>query len=157
MYLTTQQYASQVDLFIAAAAVADYTPEQYAEQKIKKHDSKLSISLARTVDILKEIKLSYPSLFCVGFAAETESIIQHAQQKLTSKSLDMIIANQVGLADQGFNSDFNAVEIITKQSVKSLSRARKSQLARIIIEDIALSINQLTKHSNVSYLQSTKN
>jgi len=64
----------------------------------------------------------------------------------------MVIANQVGLANQGFDSDFNAVEIITQQDMKSLSRARKTQIARMIIKEIAQQLNQQNHQSNVSYL-----
>lgn len=152
MYLATTESCSQADVFIAAAAVADYTPSNNAQQKIKKNDTELSISLVRTTDIVKEIKHSYPDLFCIGFAAETEHMVENARQKLIKKSLDMVIANQVGLANQGFDSDFNAVEIITQQDIKSFSRARKTQIARMIIKEIAQQLNQLNHHSNVSYL-----
>ena len=152
MLLAAHQHASDADLFIAAAAVADYAPAQYAAQKIKKHDDQLSLALTRTNDILKEIKKNYPSLYCVGFAAETDHVVKHAKQKLINKSLNMIIANQVGLEDQGFDSDYNAVEIITEHDVKTLARARKTQLAPLIIKHIASHLSQQNKKSNVSYL-----
>ncbi len=93
-------------------------------------------------------------MFCVGFAAETEKLIQHAKEKLNKKNLNMIIANQVGLTDQGFDSDFNAVEVITHDHTTSLPRARKSELARLIIKYISLQLKKETSHTNVTYLQS---
>ena len=153
MYESAIENASQADLFIAAAAVADYTPEHYCDQKIKKTDLKLSITLTRTPDIIKEVKRTYANLFCIGFAAETEKLIDHASMKLKRKSLDMIIANQVGLPDQGFDSDFNAVEIISSKGTYSIARSRKSHIARLIIQHIAQHFNQLNDQSNVSYLE----
>ena len=152
MYSVSKQQAVKADLFISSAAVVDYAPTNPKQQKIKKQGDELILTLTRTTDIVKEIKQCYPGLFCVGFAAETEQLVKHAKQKLNQKSLDMVIANQVGLNDQGFYSDFNAVEIITKQHIKSLNRARKSQLARSIIDEIVNHLIQETKSSNVSYL-----
>ncbi len=154
MYAAAKEHCIDADLFIAAAAVADYEPTNIADQKIKKKDDTLSIQLSRTPDTLKEIKLSHPSLFCIGFAAETENLIQHASEKLRQKSLNMIIANQVGLSNQGFNSDFNAVEIISSDSTISLPRARKSELARLIIKNIADQLKKEASQTNVTYLQS---
>jgi len=152
MYQAALQQASSADLFIAAAAVADYTPSEYQNKKIKKSADSFSLSLTRTPDILKEIKHSYTNLFCVGFAAETDNLLEYAINKLKTKSIDMIIANQVGLVDQGFDSDFNSVVMIAQHQTKSLDRARKSVLARQIIEEIASNINQQEKLSNVRYL-----
>jgi len=151
------QHVSPADLFIAAAAVADYSPVDYQAQKIKKSDAELSLTLVRNPDINKEVKVAHADLFCIGFAAETEKVSEHALIKLKSKSLDMIIANQVGISDQGFNSDFNTVEIITPNGSKALDRARKTELARKIIHEIAVTFNQQNKHSNVSYISRTKN
>jgi phosphopantothenoylcysteine decarboxylase/phosphopantothenate--cysteine ligase len=154
MQTASMEHSIDADIFIATAAVADYRPTNISEQKIKKKDHSFSIELSRTPDILKEIKLSQPNLFCVGFAAETENLIQHASLKLRNKSLDMIIANQVGLPDQGFDSDYNAVEIITSGSTVSLTRARKSELARLIIKNIADQFKKQISQTNVTYLQS---
>ena len=148
------EHCTDADLFIAAAAVADYQPVTTADKKIKKNDSSLSIELSPTTDILKDIKQLQADLFCVGFAAETENIIEHATEKLNKKSLNMIIANQVGIAGQGFDSDFNAVEIITDTSTVSVSRARKAELARIIIKHIANQFKKQHSKTNVTYLQS---
>lgn len=157
MFEAAEKYVSSADLFIAAAAVADYSPANYHSHKIKKSEANLSLPLVRNPDILKEVKAAHADLFCIGFAAETEKVSENALIKLKSKSLDMIIANQVGISDQGFNSDFNAVDIITPEGIKSLERARKTQLARKIIHEIAVAFNQHNKHSNVSYISRTKN
>jgi phosphopantothenoylcysteine decarboxylase/phosphopantothenate--cysteine ligase len=153
MHAAAMEYCSDADLFIAAAAVADYTPTNIAEHKIKKNDDSHTILLSRTPDILKEIKLAQPNLFCVGFAAETENLIEHASSKLRNKALNMIIANQVGLPNQGFDSDFNAVEIITNSNTVSLARGRKSELARLIIKNISDQLKKEASQTNVSYLQ----
>ncbi len=143
---------ADANLFIAAAAVADYKPIKVADQKIKKNDATLSIEFERTADILQNIKQAHANLFCVGFAAETENLIEHASTKLQNKSIDMIIANQVGIEDQGFDSDFNAVEIISNKGITSVDRSRKTELARIIIKNIANQLKQ--EQTNVTYLQS---
>jgi len=152
MYQATQQQCATADIFIAAAAVSDYTPDKYHNHKIKKSSNELCLTLKRTPDILKEIRQLYKHLFCVGFAAETDNLTLHATEKLHAKSLDMIIANQVGLEGQGFDSDYNAVEIISPQGNESISRARKSYIARLIISRISNLVNKKNKHTNVSYL-----
>ncbi len=154
MHDAAMKHCVDADLFIAAAAVSDYQPINVADQKIKKSNHSFSIELTRTPDILKDIKKSQPTLFCVGFAAETENLIEHASTKLRNKSLNMIIANQVGLPDQGFDSDFNAVEIISSDKTISLTRARKSVLARLIIKNISDQLKKETSQTNVTYLQS---
>ena len=154
MYAAAMEHCTDANLFIAAAAVADYQPTIVSDHKIKKKDDSVSIQLSKTPDILKEIKLSQPNLFCVGFAAETENLIQHALEKLQKKSLNMIIANQVGLPNQGFDSDYNAVEIISSNNTISLAKARKSELARLIIKHIADQLKQEASQTNVTYLQS---
>jgi phosphopantothenoylcysteine decarboxylase / phosphopantothenate---cysteine ligase len=154
MYAAAMEHCAGADLFIAAAAVADYQPVKVSDQKIKKNNDNLSIQLSPTPDILKEIKLSQPSLFCVGFAAETENVVEHASAKLRNKSLNMIIANQVGLPDQGFDSDYNSVEIISATETVSISCARKAELARALIKNIADQLKKQTSQTNVTYLQS---
>ncbi|MDW3095967.1 MAG: bifunctional phosphopantothenoylcysteine decarboxylase/phosphopantothenate--cysteine ligase CoaBC [Gammaproteobacteria bacterium] len=154
MHAAVVEHCDNADLFIASAAVADYHPVTIATQKIKKVDDTLTIKLSPTTDILKDIKQLHADLFCVGFAAETENIVKHATEKLKIKSLNMIVANQVGLADQGFDSDYNAVEIITDTNTVSVSRTRKAELARIIIKHIANQFKKQNSKTNVTYLQS---
>ncbi|MEM7304253.1 MAG: bifunctional phosphopantothenoylcysteine decarboxylase/phosphopantothenate--cysteine ligase CoaBC [Pseudomonadota bacterium] len=152
MYLATIQQISDADIFIGTAAVADYTPANPATEKIKKHNEHLSIDLEKTKDILKEIKLIKPNLYCVGFAAETSKLVENALSKFKEKSLDMIVANQVGLNNQGFNSDFNAIEMIWQDNKISIEHSRKSDLARKIIKQIATNLKQM--NNNVTYIRS---
>ena len=156
MYEATLAHLSDADIFIAAAAVADYRPTTMSSQKIKKQDSQqMSIHLTRNKDILREAKQAYPQLFCVGFAAETENVIENAKSKLDAKALDLIIANKVGLVDQGFDSDFNAIEVISRDSHVSVARSRKTQIAQSIIDSIISNLELTTKDSNnVTYFVS---
>lgn len=153
MHAEVMQRLSTNDIFIAAAAVADYRPIKEHTQKIKKTDTELQIAFTRNPDILKESKQTKEDLFCVGFAAETENVIQNAQTKLTNKALDMVIANQVGLVDQGFDSDYNAVEVLWKDGQQTIERASKVSLAKELIELIHQYYSQHHKKSNVRLFQ----
>lgn len=105
-------YAS---VFIGAAAVADYRPSQRADQKIKKTDDSITLTLERTPDVLSQVAASRSNgMLVVGFAAETENVLDNARAKLRSKNLDVIIANDVTREDSGFDSANNAITIITK-------------------------------------------
>ncbi|HEY6803158.1 MAG TPA: bifunctional phosphopantothenoylcysteine decarboxylase/phosphopantothenate--cysteine ligase CoaBC [Pyrinomonadaceae bacterium] len=104
----------QASVFVGAAAVADYRPVQRAEQKIKKLSESLQLELERTPDILLQVsKQRTPGTLVVGFAAESEKVIAHAETKLKSKSLDVIVANDITRTDAGFDSSSNAITIIT--------------------------------------------
>jgi phosphopantothenoylcysteine decarboxylase/phosphopantothenate--cysteine ligase len=104
------------DVLVMAAAVADYAPEQVAASKLKRTDRPMELRLRPNVDILTTLG-PRRGLFRVGFAAETEDLRAQAQQKLSAKQLDMIVANQVGVDGQGLASDFNAVTIVTPSGV----------------------------------------
>ncbi|MEH6826142.1 MAG: bifunctional phosphopantothenoylcysteine decarboxylase/phosphopantothenate--cysteine ligase CoaBC [Motiliproteus sp.] len=127
----------QCDIFIAAAAVADYRPASVAEQKIKKSDDTMTLTLVKNPDIVATIAGHPHRPFTVGFAAETERLLAHARAKLQRKTLDMIIANDVAQQGIGFNSDDNAVTVVTRNSEQSLPLASKSQLARQLVTLIA--------------------
>lgn len=102
-------------VFIGAAAIADYRPAERAEQKIKKSQESLTLTLERTPDVLSGVAASRANgMLVVGFAAETENVIDNARQKLHSKNLDAIIANDVSRAESGFDSTTNAITIITR-------------------------------------------
>ena len=124
------------DVFIGTAAVADYRVAEVAEQKIKKQAEHLELRLTRNPDILAGVAARDPRPFVVGFAAETEDLVQHARDKLHRKCLDMIAANQVG-NDRGFDVDENALEVLWPDGQTSLPLAHKSQLARALVELIA--------------------
>jgi phosphopantothenoylcysteine decarboxylase / phosphopantothenate---cysteine ligase len=103
-------------VFIGAAAIADYRPAQRATQKIKKSKDSLTLQLERTPDVLSEVAAARVNgLLVVGFAAETENVLDNALTKLESKKLDAIIANDVSRADSGFDSTTNAITILTKE------------------------------------------
>ena len=137
MHEQVMAYVGGSDIFIGAAAVADYAPSEISEQKIKKHTDSLSLSLSRTIDILAEVSgLSNPP-FTVGFAAETENLESNAKRKLQSKSLDMIAANQVGQAGSGFGSEYNQLKLYWPGGGTELPYAPKSEVARELINIVA--------------------
>ena len=125
------------NIFISAAAVADYRVVDVADQKIKKQADNLSLELKKNPDIVSTIATDNPQLFVVGFAAETENVETFARDKLVRKKLHAIIANDVSRQDIGFNADDNEVSWIDAQSCKHLGKKSKSQLARDIVELIA--------------------
>ncbi|RMF16973.1 MAG: bifunctional phosphopantothenoylcysteine decarboxylase/phosphopantothenate--cysteine ligase CoaBC [Candidatus Dadabacteria bacterium] len=125
------------DVFIGAAAVADYTPADRSPSKLKKDQPLDAIPLQRTPDILATVSASGRVPVCIGFAAETNDVIDNAREKLSRKGLALVIANQVGTADAGFAHDHNEVHLVSKDSVVSLPRASKADLARTIISTIA--------------------
>lgn len=126
------------DIFIAAAAVADYRPASIAEQKIKKTNADaMTIELVKNPDIVSAVAASQPRPMTVGFAAETQDVVRYARDKLVRKQLDVVIANDVSQAAIGFNSDDNAVTIVWPDSQEVLDQRSKSQLARDIIERLA--------------------
>lgn len=129
------------DVFIAAAAVADFRPVHAAEQKIKKAkgQEKSVLELVANPDILASVAALSSPPFTVGFAAETERLLDHAKAKLTNKKVDMIIANDVSDKRIGFHSDENAVTVITAtHQTHTFERENKRSLARKLIEYIAL-------------------
>jgi phosphopantothenoylcysteine decarboxylase/phosphopantothenate--cysteine ligase len=136
MYDTTHACINEADIFIAAAAVADYRPAVREEQKIKKNDESMSIEFVRCPDILASVAAPDVGPFTVGFAAETQHVEDYARSKLENKSLDMIIANRVG-DDCGFDSDDNTVSVFWAQGEKRFPRAQKSELANYLIELVA--------------------
>jgi len=136
MYEATHANVADADIFIAAAAVADYRPADIKEQKIKKNDESMSIDLVRCPDILASIAALDPAPFTVGFAAETEKVDDYARSKLEKKKLDMIIANRVG-DDCGFDTDDNSVNVFWTDGERRFPTAQKSELARNLIELVA--------------------
>jgi phosphopantothenoylcysteine decarboxylase/phosphopantothenate--cysteine ligase len=125
------------DIFVAAAAVADYRPETTQIGKLKKTAPELTLNLRRTPDILASVAALPAAPFTVGFAAETESLIENAQAKRVAKAVDMIAANWVGRADSGFDSDTNALQLFWQDGGVELPLAGKERLARELIGVIA--------------------
>lgn len=117
-------------VFIAAAAVSDYRPATRAESKIKKSEAALTITLEPTPDILAEVSQAPRNgLLVVGFAAETDSVVEHARDKLLRKNLDAIVANDVTLNGAGFDAETNAVTILTRDRAEPLEVPLTSKLA----------------------------
>ena len=129
------------DIFIAAAAVADYRPATIAEQKLKKDplaEDGMQIELVRNPDVLATIAKRADRPFCVGFAAETENLLAYASSKLQHKNLDLIVANDVANQSIGFNSDENAITIIDRnQQQRHFAQASKQKIAAQLIDFIA--------------------
>jgi len=136
MHAAVMARAADADIFIATAAVADYRPAAPSAQKIKKTADTLSLELVRNPDILAEVAMLEDGPFTVGFAAETERLLEHARDKLARKGLDMIAANPVG-EGQGFEAEENALSVIDANGITELPRAAKPQLARRLIALVA--------------------
>ena len=131
------------DIFIGCAAVSDYKPADYSENKIKKDEMPhLEIELKKNEDILKNVATNFSSSYVVGFAAETSDINNNAMQKLKSKNLDMIISNDVSDKSIGFNVDDNEVTVITCDEKIFLKKDKKIRIAREILKIIANNTNK---------------
>ncbi|WP_087023391.1 bifunctional phosphopantothenoylcysteine decarboxylase/phosphopantothenate--cysteine ligase CoaBC [Thaumasiovibrio subtropicus] len=131
--------AQQQTLFIACAAVADYRAAEIQPQKIKKtgDNDEMVLKLVKNPDIVAAVaNLTERRPFTVGFAAETQDVAEYAQSKLKRKNLDLICANDVSVAGQGFNSEHNAVHLYWKGGYKALPLAEKTQLGQQLIDDI---------------------
>jgi phosphopantothenoylcysteine decarboxylase/phosphopantothenate--cysteine ligase len=126
------------DIIIKAAAVADYRASSIAENKIKKDSSTLTLILEKNPDILFELgQMKQKNQILVGFAAETQNLLEFAKIKLHKKNLDYIIANDVTAANAGFNTDTNIVKIIDRNGVvEDFPLLRKDLLAKIILDKI---------------------
>ncbi len=127
------------DVFISVAAVADYRVEQVAQEKIKKNDNAMTLTLVRNPDILASIAAMPERPFCVGFAAETEHVEKYARGKLTKKKLDLIAANHVGQPDNPvFGSDTNSLEVFwPTDGHQHIPAAPKKQVAAQLLDIIA--------------------
>ena len=137
MYAEVMARAGGCDIFVAAAAVADYRPARRAERKIKKGDGPAVLDLVRTPDIVAAVAAMDDRPFTVGFAAETEALEAHAKDKLERKGLDMIAANRVGLPDRGFASERNALSVLWRDGGRELALASKAELARSLMGLVA--------------------
>lgn len=132
----------ECQIFIAAAAVADYRPLNIANQKIKKSGDQIDISMIKNPDVVATVAQHEQRPFTVGFAAETQAVEDYARGKLTNKNLDMIIANDVSRSDIGFNSDNNAATAIWQEGQQTFDAMSKQTMARKLIELIALRYQQ---------------
>jgi len=140
-------------VFIGAAAVADYRPSKRADQKIKKHNESLTLELERTPDILSQVTATLkPGTLVVGFAAESENLLQNAQLKLQTKNLDAIVANDITQSGAGFDSDTNAIKILTRSNsnVIELPLMSKADTANHILDMIVRLRSDKTESRTVS-------
>ena len=131
----------QASIVIKTAAVSDYRPKAAATQKIK-HKGPLSLELEATPDILKEIALRKDSQIVVGFAAETENALENARRKLVSKNLDAVVVNDVSREGVGFDSDRNAVTIISRDEIVDVPETTKHEVAQRVLDQVVRLLHQ---------------
>ena len=135
MYEAVCANAEQSDFIFKAAAVADYTPMDYADNKMKKKDGDLSIPLKRTQDILQYLGAHRREgqVIC-GFSMETENMLENSRAKLIKKNVDMICANNLKVAGAGFGVDTNIITLITREDMEELPLLSKEEAANRIID-----------------------
>lgn len=137
MYGKIMEYFNEADIVIKSAAVADYAPAEISSQKIKKRDDELSIKLAKNPDILYELGKIKGDKILVGFAMETQNLVENAKEKVRKKNLDFIVANDLMTEGAGFAHDTNIVKIIDKNGdIENLPKMTKLELADVIIDKV---------------------
>lgn len=139
MFEAVKAHSAEADIIIKAAAVADYTPEVVADEKIKKSDGEAELKLKRTTDILKwlgENRVAGKKQFLCGFSMETEHMVENSRAKLEKKNLDMIVANNLKVPGAGFGVDTNVVTLITRSETKELPQMSKEEVAAGILNEI---------------------
>lgn len=136
MLSSVSDYINDADIFIATAAVADYRVNQVSDQKLKKSSETWDLHLIKNPDILSMVAALPHPPFVVGFAAETQNLVEGARQKLIAKKADMMLANDVSQSGIGFDADDNEVIAITRQTEKNFPRANKKILAKQLIQFI---------------------
>ncbi len=137
MFEAVTERADKQDIIIKAAAVADYTPASFSEDKIKKADEDMSIPLERTQDILKYLgEHKKQGQFLCGFSMETKDMLENSRRKLIHKNLDMVVANNLKVDGAGFGVDTNVVTIITHGKEIALEMMSKDEVAEQILDEI---------------------
>ena len=137
MFEAVAQYAPESDIIIKSAAVADYTPTQVADNKIKKKDGDMTIPLKRTTDILAHLGSNRrDDQFICGFSMETENMLENSRAKLKKKNVDMIAANNLKVEGAGFGVDTNVLTLITADEEIQLELMDKQQAAHKILDEI---------------------
>ena len=126
----TLEKAKNSDIFISCAAVADYKIKNKFTNKIKKTDKTLTLEFTKNPDVLANCKKAYPNIFAIGFAAESQNIIEYAQAKLVKKNLNMIVANSIEV----FGNDNSSVAILSKHQNKQYNNKSKSEIASLILD-----------------------
>ena len=137
MFAAVQKFAPEADIWVFAAAVADYKPKQAAATKIKKDADSFSIELVKNVDIAATLgKQKRPDQFSVGFALETNNELENARKKLQKKNLNMVILNSLQDAGAGFKHDTNKISIVETEKVTSFDLKVKTAVAQDIVQTI---------------------
>jgi len=137
MEAAVQQHVQEQQIFVGCAAVADYRAASVAEEKIKKQGDEITIKMVKNPDIVAGVAaLLAHRPYVVGFAAETNNVEEYAQQKRLSKNLDLICANDVSQAGQGFNSENNALHLFWQDGDKVLPLERKELLGHLLLNEI---------------------
>ena len=139
MYESVMHHIKGMDVYIGTAAVSDYSPAHINESKLKKDGSNAAMTLAlkENQDILKSVSELNDRPYVVGFAAETEDLIENAEKKLKNKKLDLIVANDVSDKEIGFDSDQNEVTLITHKGKELIQRQNKKKISKKIIDFIS--------------------
>lgn len=141
MYEEVMKRAADMDIIIKAAAVADYTPVQAAQEKMKKSEQNCVLELKRTKDILKSLgeakRTGKTQAFLCGFSMETENMLENSKAKLEKKQVDMIAANNLREQGAGFATDTNRLTLITKDTCIQLPMMSKEETAGRLLEEIA--------------------
>jgi phosphopantothenoylcysteine decarboxylase/phosphopantothenate--cysteine ligase len=133
MHAAVLQLLPQASIVIKTAAVADYRPKIKAEQKIKR-TGPMNLELEATPDILADIARAKKNQLIIGFAAETENVLENARKKLISKSLDAIVVNDVSQEGIGFDSDRNAVTVLTHDEIIDVPETTKWEVAQRVLD-----------------------
>ena len=137
MFEAVTREAETADIIIKAAAVADYTPMETADNKIKKSDGDMAIPLKRTQDILGYLGTHRkPGQFLCGFSMETENMLENSRKKLTKKNLDMVVANNLKVEGAGFQGNTNCITLITANDTTELPMMDKEEAAHEILSKI---------------------
>ena len=139
MFEAVKNNFKDCDFIIKAAAVSDYTPVQVFDKKVKKQEGNLTIEFQRTQDILKYVgDNKHEGQKVIGFAAETNNLIEYAKEKIVKKNLDYIVANDISKKDIGFGSDDNEVYIIDKHdNIKKIDKSNKNNISKAIVDEIS--------------------
>ena len=129
--------SEEQDIIIKAAAVADYRPAEVSDEKMKKHDSEMTLRMEKTDDILKYLgEHKHPGQFLCGFSMETQNMIGNSRAKLAKKNLDMVAANNLKVKGAGFQGDTNVLTLITQNEEVSLRLMSKEDAANVILDKI---------------------
>jgi len=157
MKKTVLENRAHCDVIIKAAAVSDYRPKEFAQQKIKKGPDCLTLELEKNPDILALLgstKKEFPCIL-VGFAAETEELLANARQKMREKKLDMIVANDVSRSDAGFEIDTNIVKILHADGrVEEPPLMRKEEVAHLVLDRVKALVESMGPHRPKSFFPS---